>query len=48
VFAIIPEFDGIAFSVGRRVVGVEGYFDKPEAVRGWLAQIATDGEGLAI
>jgi trehalose 6-phosphate phosphatase len=48
VFAIIPEFDGIAFSVGRRVVGVDGYFDKPEAVRGWLAQIATDGEGLAI
>jgi trehalose 6-phosphate phosphatase len=47
VFAMISEFDGVAFSVGRRVAGVDGYFEKPEAVRGWLAQIAADGKGLA-
>jgi trehalose 6-phosphate phosphatase len=47
VFEMISEFDGMAFSVGRRVDGVDGYFEKPEAVRGWLAQIATVGEGLA-
>ncbi|HEY6257734.1 MAG TPA: trehalose-phosphatase [Xanthobacteraceae bacterium] len=44
VFEIIPEFDGLAFSVGRMVAGVNGHFEKPEAVRGWLAQIAGDGE----
>jgi trehalose 6-phosphate phosphatase len=43
VFEIISEFDGLAFSVGRVVEGVNGHFDKPEAVRGWLAHIA-DGE----
>lgn len=47
VFRIIPEFDGLAFSVGRMVAGVDGHFEKPEAVRGWLAQIAGDGESRA-
>jgi trehalose 6-phosphate phosphatase len=42
VFAIIPELDGLAFSVGRKVAGVDGHFDEPEAVRGWLAHIAGD------
>jgi trehalose 6-phosphate phosphatase len=46
VFDIISEFDGMAFSVGRRIAGVEGYFEKPAAVRGWLAQLAADGKGL--
>jgi len=45
VFEIIPEFDGLAFSVGRRVAGVNGHFEEPEAVRGWLAQMAGEGEG---
>jgi trehalose 6-phosphate phosphatase len=47
VFEIITEFDGLAFSVGRMVAGVNGHFDKPEAVRGWLAQIAGCGESVA-
>jgi trehalose 6-phosphate phosphatase len=47
VFEIIPEFHGLAFSVGRMVAGVNGHFEKPEAVRGWLAQIAGDAEGRA-
>jgi trehalose 6-phosphate phosphatase len=47
VFEIIAEFDGLAFSVGRRVVGVNGHFEKPESVRGWLAHISGDGESPA-
>jgi trehalose 6-phosphate phosphatase len=44
VFEIISEFDGLAFSVGRTVEGVDGHFEKPEAVRGWLTRIADEGE----
>jgi trehalose 6-phosphate phosphatase len=44
VFAIIKEFDGLAFSVGRMAAGVNGHFEKPEAVRGWLTRIAGNGE----
>jgi trehalose 6-phosphate phosphatase len=47
VFEIIAEFDGLAFSVGRKVAGVDGHFEEPEAVRGWLMQIAGDGESPA-
>jgi trehalose 6-phosphate phosphatase len=47
VFEIISEFDGLAFSVGRMVDGVDGHFERPEAVRGWLARIADEGEGAA-
>ena len=47
VFGMIPEFDGLAFSVGRAVAGVNGHFDKPEAVRDWLARIAGCGESVA-
>jgi trehalose 6-phosphate phosphatase len=47
VFDIIAEFDGLAFSVGRMVVGVDGHFEKPEAVRGWLARIADEDESPA-
>jgi trehalose 6-phosphate phosphatase len=40
VFAIIPEFGGLAFSVGRRVAGTDGKFESPRYVRKWLEQIA--------
>ena len=47
VFAIIPEFGGLSFSVGRDVAGVDGHFDTPEEVRSWLARIVADrGGGL--
>jgi trehalose 6-phosphate phosphatase len=45
-FEMMREFDGLAFSVGRRLAGVDGHFDKPEAVRGWLAQIAGCAENV--
>jgi trehalose 6-phosphate phosphatase len=43
VFAIMPDFGGLAFSVGRRAQGVAGHFDEPRDVRAWLARLA-DGE----
>jgi trehalose 6-phosphate phosphatase len=45
VFAIMPELDGIAFSVGRRVAGVVNYFESPAEVRDWLARMAGTGGG---
>ena len=48
VFEIMSEFDGLAFSVGRQVSGVNGHFEKPEAVRGWLARIAGNAAGARV
>ena len=44
VFAIMPAWDGLAFSVGRRVKGVAGHFDAPSDVREFLAHLV-DNEG---
>lgn len=42
VFAIMPDLDGIAFSVGRRARGVAGHFDAPSDVREFLARLLDD------
>jgi trehalose 6-phosphate phosphatase len=42
VFAIMPDFDGLAFSVGRRAQGVAGHFDTPGDVRKFLARLLDD------
>jgi trehalose 6-phosphate phosphatase len=39
VFAIMPELGGLAYSVGRRSMGVAGHFDEPGDVREWLARL---------
>ena len=39
VFEIMPDFDGLAFSVGRRAQGIAGHFDSPNDVRNFLAQL---------
>src|ERR1700754_3251467 len=39
VFAIMPDFDGLAFSVGRRARGVDGHFDAPNDVREFLSKL---------
>jgi trehalose 6-phosphate phosphatase len=39
VFAIMPDFDGLSFSVGRRARGVDGHFDAPNDVREFLARV---------
>src|SRR3954471_6561783 len=42
VFAIMPDLDGLAFSVGRRAKGVAGRFDAPSDVREFLAHLLDD------
>ena len=42
VFAIMPELNGLAFSVGRRAKGVAGHFDEPNDVREFLARLLDD------
>ena len=39
-FAVLPEFDGIGFSVGRELPGVAGFFQTPSDVRAWLYRVA--------
>jgi trehalose 6-phosphate phosphatase len=41
-FAIMPEFDGMAFSVGKKTPGVAGHFDAPSDVREFLARLLDD------
>ncbi len=43
VFAIMPDLNGLAFSVGRRAQGVAGHFDEPADVRAFLAHLLDDG-----
>src|SRR3954468_7449363 len=42
VFAIMPDLEGLAFSVGRRAKGVAGHFDAPSDVREFLAHLLDD------
>src|SRR5256885_7894997 len=42
VFAIMPDMNGLAFSVGRRAMGVNGHFDAPNDVRAFLARLLDD------
>ena len=44
VFAIMPDMNGLAFSVGRRAHGVAGHFDEPRDVREWLAHLLADSK----
>ncbi|MGH6780466.1 MAG: trehalose-phosphatase, partial [Bradyrhizobium sp.] len=39
VFEIMPQLNGVAFSVGRRVKGVAGHFDAPSDVRAFLGRL---------
>jgi len=44
VFAIMPDYNGLSFSVGRRPLGVHGQFDAPNDVREFLRMLAqSDG-----
>jgi trehalose 6-phosphate phosphatase len=42
VFAIMPDMDGLSFSVGRRAKGVAGHFDSPSDVREFLSHLLDD------
>jgi trehalose 6-phosphate phosphatase len=47
VFAIMPDLEGLAFSVGRRARGVAGHFDAPSDVREFLAHLLDDERAIA-
>jgi trehalose 6-phosphate phosphatase len=47
VFAIMPELDGLAISVGRRVAGVANHFETPESVRRWLERVALSAKSVS-
>lgn len=36
VFAVLPDYGGLGFSVGRELAGTHGYFATPREVRHWL------------
>jgi trehalose 6-phosphate phosphatase len=45
-FAVLPEYDGLGFSVGHELEGLAGSFATPGAVRQWLYRAAgVDGTG---
>jgi trehalose 6-phosphate phosphatase len=48
VFGIMPDYDGLAFSVGRRAKGVAGHFDTPSDVREFLAHLLDDERDAAL
>jgi trehalose 6-phosphate phosphatase len=48
VFGIMPDYDGLAFSVGRRAHGVAGHFDAPSDVREFLAHLLDDERDAAL
>ena len=41
-FAVVPEYGGVAISVGRKVPGVDGRFQSPDDVRRWLERLSND------
>jgi trehalose 6-phosphate phosphatase len=43
-FAVMPQFNGLAISVRRRVNGVDFHFESPQEVRGWLERLAHANE----
>jgi trehalose 6-phosphate phosphatase len=38
-FAVLPEFGGVGFSVGRAMDGIAGTFETPGDVRRWIAEM---------
>lgn len=42
VFAVLPEFSGIGFSVGHLAKGAIGFFERPRDVRLWLGQLSEE------
>ena len=43
-FEVLPEFDGVGFSVGREIQGIAGMFETPGDVRRWIAEMVRAGQ----
>ncbi len=48
VFAIMPDYNGLAFSVGRRATGVAGHFAAPSDVREFLVRLLDDDRDVSL
>jgi trehalose 6-phosphate phosphatase len=46
-FAVMPDFEGVAISVGRKVPGIAGRFQSPADVRRWLERLALEPAPVA-
>jgi trehalose 6-phosphate phosphatase len=44
-FEVLPEFNGVGFSVGREVQGIAGMFETPTDVRRWIAEMVRPRPG---
>jgi trehalose 6-phosphate phosphatase len=40
-FAVMPEFGGLGFSVGRKIGGLAGWFQTPADVRQWICKLVS-------
>ena len=47
-FKVVPEFNGQAMSVGRKLPGIDKYFDCPADVRHWLGAAGRSRGGFAM
>ncbi len=43
VFAVLPDFDGFGYSVGKPIKGACGLIRSPREVRSWLASLTAQG-----
>ena len=41
-FAVVPDFNGIAVSVGRQIPGIDENFNSPSDVRAWLEHVSVE------
>lgn len=48
VFAVLPDLNGLGFSVGRELKGAQGVFATPREVRHWLYELMRNGEGASL
>lgn len=46
-FRVMPEFDGLGFSVGRTLPGTQGFFATPREVRHWLYGLLSNARATA-
>ena len=47
-FKVMPELNGQAMSVGRKLPGIDKYFECPADVRSWLGRLAAAAEAVSL
>jgi trehalose 6-phosphate phosphatase len=44
VFAVLPDFNGFGYSIGKPIKGARGVIPSPRDVRSWLASLSAQGD----